>query len=116
MRFLTARKAAKELNIPESTIKHWGEEGMIQTISDRNNTKRYDLDSLASKKNQERLARMPTGLDPYRPLWVFPKEARKALGVAQSTLIDWDKAGKIKTRRTKGNYRQYDLNSIKLSD
>lgn len=113
MRYLTAKKICQELGITKVTLAYWEQQGLIQTISDRNNTKRYDVDSLASKQNQDRLARMPAGLDPYRPQWVPLKEAMERLGVARGTLRNWEAAGKIKTKRNHRNHRLYDLNSVR---
>ncbi|NEN95155.1 MAG: MerR family transcriptional regulator [Moorea sp. SIO3I7] len=113
MRFLTAKKACQELGITKVTLEYWEQQGMIQTISDRNNTKRYDIDSLASESNQDKLARVPAALDPQQPQWVSLKEAMKRLGVARGTLRSWEAAGKIKTKRNHRNHRLYDLSSVR---
>jgi len=41
--------------------------------------------------------------------WVKPKEAAEIIGVSPQTLRLWDKAGAIRTRRTVGNTRLYDV-------
>ena len=43
--------------------------------------------------------------------FVNTKAACKQLGVGAATLRRWDKDGKIKTMRTPGGVRLYDLNS-----
>jgi predicted site-specific integrase-resolvase len=45
-------------------------------------------------------------------MYVNTKTARNTLGVCANTLRLWDKAGKIKTIRTPGGKRLYDLSSI----
>ena len=42
-------------------------------------------------------------------MWVKPKEAARIIGVSIQTLRLWDKAGAIRTRRTAGNTRLYDI-------
>jgi predicted site-specific integrase-resolvase len=46
------------------------------------------------------------------PTLYSPKEASQLLGINQTTLRTWDKHGKIKTIRTPGGFRRYDLSSI----
>lgn len=41
--------------------------------------------------------------------WVMPKEAAKIIGVSVQTLRAWDKAGTIRTKRSGGNTRLYDV-------
>ena len=41
--------------------------------------------------------------------WVKPKEAAAVIGVSIQTLRIWDKKGDIRTRRTVGNTRLYDI-------
>ena len=43
------------------------------------------------------------------PKWVSAKKARLIVGVHTSTLRRWDAAGKIKTKRTPGDHRLYDI-------
>ncbi|NEO47962.1 MAG: MerR family DNA-binding transcriptional regulator [Moorea sp. SIO4A3] len=114
MKFVTAKIACFELGITKVTLEYWEQQGMIKTICDRNNVKRYDLDSLASEHNNKRLAQIPAVLDLYRPNWVTPKEARERLGVSKNTLLNWEAAGKITTMRDASNHRLYDLNSVYL--
>lgn len=47
-------------------------------------------------------------------MFVNTKTACKQLGVHPNTLRNWDKQGKIKTKRTPGNVRLYDLNSLNI--
>ena len=112
MRLATPKVACKELGITQTTLDYWHQQGMIDVIITSNNVRRYDLDSLASKKNKRRLSRIPQALDPYRPHWVTPKEAREALGVTKNTLIKWEEEGKILTKRDCRNHRLFDLNSL----
>ncbi|MEZ5672088.1 MAG: IS607 family transposase [Thiotrichaceae bacterium] len=44
--------------------------------------------------------------------FVNTKTACKALGVHRNTLVAWDRDGKIKTMRTPGGIRLYDLSSL----
>jgi len=44
--------------------------------------------------------------------FVNTKAACKQLGVGAATLRRWDKDGKIKTMRTPGGVRLYDLDSL----
>ena len=41
--------------------------------------------------------------------YVSPKEATRILGVSERTLRRWEEIGKIKTIRTSGNQRRYDV-------
>ena len=43
------------------------------------------------------------------PKWVSAKKARLIVGVHTTTLRRWDHEGKIKTKRTPGNHRLYDI-------
>ena len=44
--------------------------------------------------------------------WVTPQKARELLQTTNKTLIEWDKAGKIRTIRTPSNHRRYNLEDI----
>lgn len=44
--------------------------------------------------------------------WVTSAQAVKTLGVCPRTLRRWDKEGKVVTRRTPGNHRLYDLQTV----
>ena len=41
------------------------------------------------------------------------KKAAEILGVSQSTLRNWDKTGKLKSLRTPGNARRYNIETLK---
>lgn len=45
-------------------------------------------------------------------VYVTSKEACKQLGVHPNSLRNWDKAGKVRTKRTPGGKRLYDLSSL----
>jgi len=112
MRFLTTKKACIELGITKVTLQYWEQQGIIKSICDRNNSKRYDMDSLASEQNNKRLSKIPVALDSYKPRWAKSKEAVSVLGVDRNTLLNWENAGKIIARRDKNNHRWFDLNSV----
>ena len=44
--------------------------------------------------------------------WLSSKEACRIIGVQPKTLREWDKAGKIRTKRTPGKHRRYDVSSV----
>ena len=44
---------------------------------------------------------------------ISAKRASKILGVHSTTLINWEKAGKIKCVKTLGGHRRYNLEEIK---
>jgi len=46
------------------------------------------------------------------PTLYTPSQASQLLGVTQTALRRWDREGKIKTIRTPGGFRRYDLSSI----
>ena len=41
------------------------------------------------------------------------KEAAKLFGVSIMTIRNWDKAGKLKSQRTLGGHRRYNLEELK---
>ena len=45
-------------------------------------------------------------------MYVSPKEAQEHYGVSNKTLQRWDKDKKIKSIRTNGNHRRYEINNI----
>jgi excisionase family DNA binding protein len=47
-------------------------------------------------------------------VFLRPEEASRLLNVTKTTLIQWDKDGKIKTTRTKGGHRRYLKSSLPL--
>ncbi|NEO08442.1 MerR family DNA-binding transcriptional regulator [Moorena sp. SIO3I8] len=116
MRLRTPKLACKELKISLKTLEYLHEQGIIEAVVTSNGVRRFDLDSIASKKNKSRLANLPPALDPYRPHWVTPKQAREILGVSNPTLISWEKQGKILCRRMPNNYRVYDVNSLRFDE
>ena len=44
--------------------------------------------------------------------WLSSREACRIIGVRPKTLREWDKAGKIRTKRTPGKHRRYDVSSV----
>ncbi|WP_287263605.1 MerR family DNA-binding transcriptional regulator [Moorena sp. SIO3A5] len=112
MKLRTPKAACKELGISIKTLEYWHEQGMIEAVITSNGVRRFDLDSIASKQNKKRLDRLPVALDPYRPNWVTPKDAREILGVSKNTLINWEEEGRILTKRDSRNHRWYDVNSL----